>query len=90
MISQSDSDSTENHFLRETEMFMFLSESGTVPNALIVSSPVRHGEEVSCPLMHTSREIDPGVFVILWSCPPSREGIVGDGGQEVGESNRIL
>jgi hypothetical protein len=33
MISQSDFDSTENHFLRETETFLFLSESRIVPNA---------------------------------------------------------
>ncbi len=32
-ISQSDSDSTENHFSGETEMFLSLSESGVVPNA---------------------------------------------------------
>jgi hypothetical protein len=31
-ISQSDSDSTENHFSRETETFLIHSESGTVPN----------------------------------------------------------
>jgi hypothetical protein len=31
-ISQSNSDSIENHFSGETEMFLFLSESGTVPN----------------------------------------------------------
>jgi hypothetical protein len=32
-ISQIDYDSTENHFLGETKMFLFFSESGTVPNA---------------------------------------------------------
>jgi hypothetical protein len=32
-ISQSDSDSTENHFSREAEMFLIHSESGTIPNA---------------------------------------------------------
>jgi hypothetical protein len=31
-ISQIDSNSTENYFLRETEIFLFLSESRTVPN----------------------------------------------------------
>jgi hypothetical protein len=31
-ISQSDSDSTENHFSRETKMFLFLGESRIVPN----------------------------------------------------------
>jgi hypothetical protein len=31
-ISQSDSDSTKNHFSEETEMLMFLSESRTIPN----------------------------------------------------------
>jgi hypothetical protein len=33
MILQSDFDSTKNNFLGETETFMFLSESGTVPSA---------------------------------------------------------
>jgi hypothetical protein len=36
-ISQSDSDSTENHFSRETETFLFLSESVTVLNMPLVS-----------------------------------------------------
>jgi hypothetical protein len=31
-ISQSDSDSTENHFPREAKTFLFLSEFRTVPN----------------------------------------------------------
>jgi hypothetical protein len=34
-ISQCDFDSTETHFLGETEMFLFLSESGTVPQILM-------------------------------------------------------
>jgi hypothetical protein len=32
-ISQSDSDSIENHFSRQTETFLIHSESGTIPNA---------------------------------------------------------
>jgi hypothetical protein len=36
MISQSDSDSTENHFLGETKMFLFLSKPGTVPNTPVM------------------------------------------------------
>jgi hypothetical protein len=32
-ISQIDYDSTENYFLRETKIFLFLSESETVPNS---------------------------------------------------------
>jgi hypothetical protein len=35
-ISQVDSDSTDNHFSRETEMFLIHSESGTVPNTPLV------------------------------------------------------
>jgi hypothetical protein len=38
MISQSDSDSIKNHFSGKTETFLFLSESGTVPNAPLESS----------------------------------------------------
>jgi hypothetical protein len=36
-ISQGDSDSTENHFSRETETFLIHSESGTVPNTPLVT-----------------------------------------------------
>jgi hypothetical protein len=36
-ISQSDSNSTENYFLRETKIFMFLTESRTVPNTPLLS-----------------------------------------------------
>jgi hypothetical protein len=37
MISQGDSDLTENHFSRETETFLIHSESGAVPNTPLVS-----------------------------------------------------
>jgi hypothetical protein len=33
-ISQSDSDSTENHFLKEIKIFLFLNKSEIVPNTL--------------------------------------------------------
>jgi hypothetical protein len=36
-ILQSGPDSTENHFSGETETFLFLSESGTVPNTPLQS-----------------------------------------------------
>jgi hypothetical protein len=36
MISQGDSDSTENNFSRETETFLIHNESGTVPNTPLV------------------------------------------------------
>jgi hypothetical protein len=42
MISQSDSDSIENHFSGETETFLLLSESGTVPNAPLIEQVSRH------------------------------------------------
>jgi hypothetical protein len=52
MILQSDSDSTENHFSRETETFLFLSESGTVPNTpslsvYTLSQLINENEETS-------------------------------------------
>jgi hypothetical protein len=43
--SQSDSDSTENHFSGETETFLFLSESGTVPNAPIVFQTIKREDK---------------------------------------------
>jgi hypothetical protein len=39
-ISQGDSDSTENHFLRETEIFLIYSESGTVPSTPLRSKSI--------------------------------------------------
>jgi hypothetical protein len=38
MILQSDPDLTENHFSRETKMFLFLGESGIALNTHLVWS----------------------------------------------------
>jgi hypothetical protein len=42
-ISQSDSDSTENHFPGEAKTFLFLSEFRTVPNGALFDKEKRLG-----------------------------------------------